>query len=148
MPSRRSLLAALVAGIVATGVALYATVRIELWRYVDVTDPVSLTVENYGTDRETVSLRITAADGRTVLEETYDIEPSDGRPDVTRITEADVLTKAGRYEVEGELPDGTTDDYTLEPLGTPLLGTTMPKLVVSIEGETGRLWVGGAGGRP
>ncbi len=148
MPSRRSLLAALVAGVIATGVALYTAFRVELWRYLDVTDPVSLTVENYGTDPETVSVRITAEDGRTVFEETYDIEPSDGRPDVTRITEEDVLTEAGRYEVEGELPDGTTDDYTLEPFGAPLLGTDMPKLIVSIEGELGRLWVGGAGGRP
>jgi hypothetical protein len=148
MPSRRSLLAALVAGVVATGVALYAAFRVELWRYLDVADPVSLTVENYGTGPETVSVRIRAEDGRTVFEETYDIEASDGRPDVTRIIEEDVLTEAGRYEVEGELPDGTTDDYTLEPFGAPLLGTDMPTLVVSVEGEVGRLWVGGAGGRP
>lgn len=77
---------------IATGVVLYTSLRIELWRYLDITDPVPLTIENRGTDPETVPVRIEDEDGRTVFEKTYDIEASYGRPDATRITEA------GRYE--------------------------------------------------
>lgn len=148
MPSRRSLLVALSGGVVATGLTVLTTLRIDLWRYFDFTDPVPLIVENYGTESETVSVRITTEDGSTVFEETYDIEASEGRPDVTRITEDAVVEDVGRYHVRGELADGTTDTYTLEPLDTPVWGTNMPKLIVSIEGEIGRLWVGGGGGKP
>lgn len=145
MPSRRSLLAALL-GAGAVGLAAVTVPRIDLWRYFDFTDPVPLLVENYGTDPETVAVRITTEDGATAFAETYDVAPADGR--VTRIREDAVVDDVGRYRVVGELADGTTDDYTLEPLDTPVWGTNMPTLVVSIEGEIGRLWVGGAGGKP
>ncbi len=148
MPSRRSLLATILGGLVAAGLAVLTALRVDLWRYVEFTDPVPLLVENYGTDPETVAVRITAEDGSTVFEETYDVPASGGRPDVTRITEEAVVEDVGRYRVVGELADGTTDDYVLEPLDTPVWGTNMPTLIVSIEGEIGRLWVGGAGGKP
>lgn len=148
MPSRRSLLTALVGGLVAGSLTVLMALQIDLWRYFDFTDPVPLIVENYGTESETVTVRITTKDGSTVFEETYDIKASEGRPHVTRITEEVVVEEVGRYYVMGELADGTTDNYTLEPLDTPMWGTNMPKLIVSIEGEIGRVWVGGGGGKP
>lgn len=148
MPSRRSLLVALTGAVVAGGLAVLTAIRNGLWRYFNFTDQVPLIVENYGTEPETVTVGITTDDGSTVFEETYDIEASEGQPDVTRITEEAVVEKVGRYNVKGKLADGTTDTYTLEPLGTPVSGTSMPKLIVSIEGRIGRLWVGGEGGNP
>lgn len=148
MPSRRSLLAALTGAVVAASLTVLIALRNGLWRYFNFTDQVPLIVENYGTEPETVTVGITTGEGSTVFEETYDIEASEGRSDVTRITEEAVVEEVGRYHVRGELADGTTDTYTLEPLETPVWGTSMPKLIVSIEGRIGRLWVGGGGGKP
>lgn len=146
--SRREVAAGLgalgVASALGGGVLL---ARLGLWRIVPITDPVDLVVTNWETEPHSVWLRITD-DEEVVFEDTIDVRAApDGRPNA-RVRVTGVIERVGRYRVVGELDDGTTDEYVLEPLDRPIWGTRMPQLVVDIEGDVGRFWVGGAGGAP
>lgn len=143
MPSRRSLLAALGAGFVT----LLAAIWVGIWRFLPASDPVRLAVENYDDRPHTVTVEI-YDDDEVAFADTFEIEASSSghpRVDPVRTSREAVVERVGEYRAVAELDDGTTDEYALEPLDWR---GTMPDLVVSIEGETGRLWVGGVGGHP
>lgn len=146
VPTRRAVLTA-VGGALA---ALVAVARIGLWRLLPIEDPVELLVENRDDEDHDVLVRIEDGE-RTVYEERVHVPagtPTEGRISPGRTTREEILRQVGRYRVVGELDDGTTDEYRLEPLDTPIWGTNMPDVVVSIDGELGRFAVLGAGGKP
>jgi hypothetical protein len=143
--SRRQILGGAGAVSALGGAALLA--RYGPWRVLPVTDPVDLVVANWETESHSVWLRIT--DGQEVVfEDTIDVPAASADRPPARVREEAVLERVGRYSVVGELDDGTTDEYVLSPLDRPVWGTRMPELVVDIEGDIGRFWVGGAGGAP
>ncbi len=146
MQSRRSLVGAVLA--VLGGIAAIAWVG--AWRLLPVTDPVSLTVENYDDEAHDVTVRV-LDDGTEAFAETVGVDAAESagrRSDPIRVSRSAVVERVGRYRVVAELDDGATDEYTLEPLDAPIWGTEMPDLVVAIEGELGHLRVIGTGGRP
>lgn len=121
--------------------------RFGVWRVLPFTDPVDLVVANWEIQPHTVWLRIT--DGKEVVfEDTIDVPAASTDQSPARVRREAVLERVGRYRVVGELDDGTTDECVLAPLDRPIWGTKMPQLVVDIEGDIGRFWVGGAGGAP
>ncbi|PSP78794.1 hypothetical protein BRC81_07165 [Halobacteriales archaeon QS_1_68_20] len=146
MSSRRSI----VAGVLAVLGAVAAVAWVGVWRILPVSDPVTLTVENYDDDAHDVTVRV-VDDGTEAFAETIRVpaaESGDGPARSVRVSRDEILERVGRYRVVAELADGTTDEYVLEPLDAPIWGTRMPDLVVVVEGELGRLRVVGTGGRP
>lgn len=146
VPTRRTVLTAAV----GTFAALVAVARIGLWRLLPIEDPVELLVENRDDEAHDVLVRVEDGE-RTVYEERVHVPagtPTEGWASPGRTTREGILRRVGRYRVVAELDDGTTDEYGLEPLDTPIWGTNMPIVVVSIDGELGRFAVLGGGGKP
>lgn len=142
MSSRRSIVGVLVAVLGAVGAAAWLGV----WRFLPVTDPVSLTVENYDEAAHEVTVRV-LDDGTETFAGTINVDAGESTAPA-RVSREAVVERVGRYRVVAELDDGATDEYALEPLDAPVWGTNMPNVVVSIGGELGGLRIVGTGGRP
>lgn len=83
-----------------------------------------------------------------VFEETIHVPAADGERFPVEVRKEAVVERVGRYHVAGELDDGMSDEYVPAALDRPIWGTKMPQLVVDVEGDIGRFWVGGASGKP
>lgn len=133
--TRRVLIGGLFAGLL--GVGLWSALPV--WRVLPVKRPLPLWVENNDSDAHQVSIEITNVerDG-VVFEETVEVPAED----TVRLDAA--VTHVGRYRVVGELDDGTTDEFTLEPQHFK----RFKAILVWVEGELGRLRILGQGTSP
>jgi hypothetical protein len=133
--TRRILVGGLFAGLL--GLGLWNVLPV--WRVLPVTNPLPLRVENDDTVAHQVRIEITNAEtGEVVFEETIDAPARDS------VTLDAAVTHVGRYQVVGELDDGTTDEFTLEPQHFERFSA----ILVWVEGELGRLRILGQGSSP